>query len=127
MRNEFLSFLVEEKLLPPDRGERFYKTLQCAPEPIGAIAFRYGLITGADIDDILDEQRRAHRPFGEIAVSKDLLTETQVEALLYIQQLRGATEAAEALALANVCPVERLMTYLGRFLSRPQAITVDRE
>jgi len=37
-------------------------------------------------------------------VSKDLLTDKQVEVLLYIQQLRGATEAAEAVALADVCP-----------------------
>jgi hypothetical protein len=125
MRKEFLHFLAEQNLFPFDRTERFYKTLQYAPEPIGAIAFRYGLITGADIDDILDEQRRAYRPFGEIAVDKHLLTEQQLEVLLYIQQMRGAIEAAEALALAEVCPVDRLVTHLGRFLSNLQGVPAD--
>ena len=122
MRKEFLSFLAEANLVPLDKTESFSQTLQCAPEPIGGIAFRYGLVTGADIDAVLDEQRRAYRPFGEIAVSQGLLTEKQVEVLLYIQHLRGATEAAEALALAEICPIERLIGYLGQFLSSRQSL-----
>lgn len=126
MRTEFLRFLTEQQLVPVDRTGSFAKALQCAPEPIGAIAFRYGLITGSQIDDILDEQRREYRPFGEIAVDKEMLTTAQVETLLYIQHFRSAVETAEALALAGVCPAERLVVHLGRFLSKPQAVVSDR-
>ena len=92
--------------------------LRGAREPIGAIAFRYGMITGSDIDLVLEEQRRHYRRFGETAMNMGMLTPTQVEALVQIQQLRLVTETAEALALAGICPLDRVMTELGRFLAQ---------
>jgi hypothetical protein len=116
MRKGFLKFLAAEGVIDPDRVRSFQETLRAAPEPLGVIAFRYGIITGGDIDDILDTQRHDDRPFGEIAVEKGLLTSQQVRTLLCVQQMRAATESAEALALAGVCPIEEMMTQLGRFL-----------
>lgn len=116
MRKGFLKFLAGEGVINPDRVAGFQETLRAAPEPLGVIAFRYGMITGGDIDEILDAQRHDDRPFGEIAVEKGLLTTEQVRTLLFVQQMRAATEAAEALALAGVCPVEEMMIQLGRFL-----------
>ncbi len=117
MRKGFLNFLVSEGCIPPERASGFQETLRAAPEPIGAIAFSYGMITGGDIDDILDEQRRTHQPFGEIAVDKGLLSRQQVETLLQVQRVRTVIQTAEALALAGICPLAEVMMQLGRFLA----------
>ncbi len=122
MRREFIGFLAAEGLLPLGRGARVQETLRVAPEPIGAIAFRYGMLSGREIDEILDQQRSCDRPFGEIAIERGALTATQVQNLLRVQQMRAACEAAEALTLSGVCAYEDVMSRLGRFLaSQPVA------
>ena len=120
MRKAFLEFLVTAGSIPPERLNHIQSLLRGVPEPIGSIAFSYGMITGGDIDDILDEQQTDHRPFGEIAITKRLLTRDQVETLLGVQRMRAATETAEALALSGMCPMEQVMKLLGRFLSQCQ-------
>ena len=120
MRKAFFEFLVAEGVLAPTELDRVRNMLRAAPEPIGSIAFGYGMITGADIDTILDEQRADYRQFGEIAVAKRLLTREQVEILLGIQLIRAATEIGEALVLAGICTMERIMPLLGQFLSQSQ-------
>lgn len=120
MRKVFLEFLTAEGTISPEQLGRIQGLLRGAPEPIGSIAFRYGIITGSDIDAILDEQRTAYRPFGEIAISKGLLTQEQVETLLGIQRIRAAAESAEALALSGICPTDQIMTQLGQFILQRQ-------
>lgn len=120
MRKAFLDFLAAEGLIPCERVARMQDILRTAPEPIGAIAFSYGMINGNDVDEILDEQRHDSRPFGEIAVDKGLLTPEQVNTLLYVQRIRAASEVAEALALAGVCSIDQLTPQLGRFLADVQ-------
>ncbi len=120
MRKAFFEFLVAEGVLAPTELDRVQDMLRAAPEPIGSIAFGYGMITGTDIDTILDEQRTDYRPFGEIAIAKRLLTREQVEILLGIQLIRAATEIGEALVLAGICSMERIMPLLGQFLSQSQ-------
>lgn len=116
MRRAFLEFLAAEGDISLGQLDEIRRLLRGAPEPIGSIAFSYGMISGSDIDAVLDEQRKTYRPFGEIAISKKLLTRGQVEKLLGVQQIRAATESAEALALSGVCPIERIMPRLGQFL-----------
>ncbi len=116
MRREFVEYLISESVVPESASENLRDLVRGAPEPIGSLAFKYGMITGADIDLVLDEQRKSHRPFGEIAKNLGLLTRTQVQGLLRIQQLRSATEIAEALALSGVSSIEELVPALGRFL-----------
>lgn len=115
MRRVFLDFLVAEGLLPADRLEDVWSFLRNSTEPVGSIAFSHGLLCGSDIDLILEEQRRRYRPFGEIAVEMGILRIEQVEALLLVQQIRAAVEAAESLALSGVCAVEDMKDALGRF------------
>jgi hypothetical protein len=124
MRTAFLDFLAAEGIIPPEQMDQIHGLLRAAPEPIGSIAFTYGMITGNEIDAILDEQRTMYRPFGEIAVSKGLLTPEQVETLLGVQRTRAATEVAEALALAGICPMKEIIKYLSRFLSKHQDLIV---
>lgn len=118
MRAAFLEFLTAEGAIPSQRLDQIRTLLRGAPEPIGSIAFRYGMVTGADIDAILDQQRRDHRRFGEIAVDLGILTRDHVEMLLRVQQLRGAVEIAEALALSGLCEVDEVLAQLGSFLTR---------
>lgn len=122
VRKELISFLAAEGLLPPGHGTRIQETLRVAPEPIGAIAFRYGMLSGGEIDEILDRQRHCNLPFGELAIEQGVLTENQLENLLRVQQMRAACEAAEALILSGVCSFEDVTVRLGRFLaSQPAA------
>lgn len=117
MRKAFLEFLAAEGIVPSERLENLHQLLRGAPEPIGSIAFSYGMITGGDIDLILDEQRKDHRRFGEIAMSTGMLTREQVNILLQVQQMRAAVETAEALALSGICTIDEMKTQLGRFFS----------
>lgn len=124
MRKAFLEFLVAEGSIPPEQLERVRSLLRGAPEPIGLIAFGYGMISGGDIDEILDEQQPGGDRFGEIAVRKGVLTQEQVDTLLSVQQMRAATETAEALALSGVCGMEQVVSLLGRFLSQCHELTL---
>ena len=117
MRKAFLEFLAAEGIITDDVADNLQSLLRGVPEPIGSIAFSYGMITTNDIDVILDEQRKDYRPFGEIAMDMGMLRREQVETLLRIQQVRGATDTAEALALSGVCSVEETLKHLSRFLT----------
>ena len=116
MRRTFLDYLAKEGVIAADRVEQIRGLLRSVPEPIGSIAFSYGMIAGGDIDTILDEQQRDYRPFGEIAISMNLLTREQVDTLLGVQRIRAATECAEALALSGMCKIDEIMPKLGQFL-----------
>jgi hypothetical protein len=118
MRKAFLEFLVAEGIVPAGQVEDLGSLLRGAREPIGSIAFSFGMITGGDIDVVLDQQRKDYRPFGEIAMELGMLSRQQVEALLRIQEMRGATETAEALALSGICSIEDVTAQLGRFFGR---------
>jgi hypothetical protein len=116
MRKAFIEYLTSEGVIVSPPADKLHTMLRRAPEPIGAIAFSYGMLTGGDIDRILDEQRDTHEPFGEIAMKYGMLTQEQVEALLKVQQVRAASEIAEALALSGHVPIEEVCNILGRFL-----------
>lgn len=118
MRKAFLDFLVSEKIVSAARLEDLASLLRGAREPIGSIAFSFGMISAGDIDTILDEQQRDYRPFGEIAMGMGLLTRQQVDSLLWVQEMRGATETAEALALSGICSIEAVTQQLGRFFEK---------
>ncbi len=117
MMQEFLAFVAQRGLLSREQLEYVRSQLRRAPEPIGMLAFRHGMISGADIDRILDAQRTDGRVFGELAVEMGILTPAQVDALLGIQRCLSAVEVAEALALSGLVPVADIMTILGEFLT----------
>ncbi|MBN2563154.1 MAG: hypothetical protein JXQ75_19705 [Phycisphaerae bacterium] len=118
MRKAFIEFLAARGAIPAERLDQLSTLLRGAPEPIGSIAFSYGMITGGDIDLILDEQRNNYKPFGEIAMDKGMLTQEQVEALLQVQQMRAAMHVAEALALSRISSIEQMMAELSQFFSQ---------
>jgi hypothetical protein len=118
MRDAFIDYLTTQSILTAESCEHLRSTLRGAPEQIGSIAFKYGLVTTDDIDMILDEQHNSHRRFGEIAIEMGILTKPQLNALLKIQQMRVAVEIAEVLALSGTQPVEKILLLLGGFLNR---------
>ncbi len=116
MRRAFIDFLAAEGVVPENRLESLHYLLRGTPEPIGCIAFNYGMVHEGDVDHILEEQRRTYRSFGEIATRLGMLNRTQIDSLLQVQKIRGAIEVVEALTLSDLCPIDELMAHLGRFL-----------
>ena len=117
MRKAFLEFLTSQDAITSECMHDIRTLLRVAREPIGSIAFRYGMLSAGDIDCILEEQRASHRPFGQIALETGMLIREQLNSLLCVQQIRAVVETAEALALSGLCPVDEIMGHLGRFLS----------
>ena len=125
MRDSFIDYLASHSTLSAETFEGLRSMLRGAPEPMGSIAFKYGLVTSGDIDMILDEQRKNHRRFGEIAIEMGIFTKPQLKSLLKVQEMRAAVETAEALALSGALPAEVIMAHLGEFFSQarePQTI-----
>lgn len=118
MRDAFIDYLSSHSPKTSKACSQLHAKLRTIPEPIGSIAFKYGLISGNDIDLILDEQRKNHRQFGAIAIEMGILSNNQLNALLKVQQMRYSVEVAEALALSGLQPVEEIMAHLGDFLSK---------
>ncbi len=116
MRNPLIEYLVRHEVIDAEKLAQFKRHWRDAADSIGAIAFRHGVLSGADVDDILDEQVREYRPFGQIARELGRLTEEQVNALLQMQQLRLAMDLLEALVVAQVATAEELVPHFGRFL-----------
>jgi hypothetical protein len=121
MEQDFLAYLVSRGHLPEQRSLAIRQTVRIAREPIGAIAFAHGLLTGEDIDLILSRQREEHRPFGQIAAELGMLTQIQVDTLVRVQHARAALSLAEALALASIVPLETAVAELNAYLT-PRAL-----
>ncbi len=118
MARGFTEFLTAEGLLTPEQlAQQIRRSLEKAREPIGSIAFSYGLLSSDDIDLILEEQKREHRQFGEIAAALGMLTRAQVEALVAIQTARNALGSAEAIILSGIGAHGTMLAALGRFLA----------
>lgn len=116
MRKEFIDFLIHTGTLSDNRSDWMKKVWRPPAEPIGSIAFSHGVLSGDDVDRILEEQRDSDLPFGQIAVNLGVLNDLQLEMLLEIQRMRAAIETAEAIGLAGLCPLAEVMGKLGQFL-----------
>ena len=123
MRKAFLEFLVSEKAISMETADDIRTVLRVVPEPIGAIALRYGMLSAGDIEIILDEQRSSPQLFGQIALNMGMLRRNQLESLLAVQQLQSAVSAAEALLLSGISTAEQMTTLLGRFLAAQRLTT----
>jgi hypothetical protein len=117
MEQDFLSFLVARGQLPQSRVDAIREQVHITREPIGAIAFAHGLLTGEDIDVILTAQRDHYAPFGQIAAEQGLLTQAHVDTLVQIQHARAALSMAEALSLAGVMPMTQLLGLLSDYFT----------
>lgn len=115
MREAFLQYLIDRGVAP-ETLSKLRATMRLAPEPIGSIAFSFGLLAPGDVERVLDAQRRDYAPFGELAVRMGLLTREQVAKLLTVQQARTAAGLAEGLALSGASELAEAMEHFATFL-----------
>ncbi len=120
MNATFADYIVQLGLVAPDDARRISAWAARTRTPIGLIAVSHGLIGGAHIDLVLERQRSSCKRFGAEAVEMDLLTQTQVDVLLQVQQFRQAAEFAEGIALAGIISFEEASSALGAFLQTQQ-------
>jgi hypothetical protein len=116
MRDQFIEYLVNTDAVDRERLHVIVDVFTGTTEPLGLIALSHGLLTGSQINKVMEAQRQDSRPFAEIAQQMKFLNPQQAHTLLEIQKVRVAAEIAEALALSGDCTVEQVMGHLARFL-----------
>jgi len=116
MQHPFTTFLMDRDLIPAGAFKQLSAS-RLTREPIGMIAVGHGLLSAAEIDQILDRQRQTSERFGEIAVEMGAVTADQVDTLVKIQEFRTAVAICEALALAGTLRCEEAFRYLGTYLA----------
>ncbi len=115
MREAFLEYLFDSGVVAESPAV-LRKYLRGVPEPLGSLAFQYGIMYGGDVDLVLARQRDDIRQFGEIAIDLGILTPAQLRSLLRVQQIRQAVEVAEALTLAGYIDEEVVLDMFACFL-----------
>jgi len=118
VQKAFVEHLAAEYTMHPGSLAAIRSALRNPKEPIGRVAYSCGLLTAADIERILDCQRQGHRLFGEIAIELGMLTDRQLNNLLFIQDLRQVFEVAEATILCETFPRADALRRMAKFLHR---------
>jgi hypothetical protein len=76
------------------------------------------------LDHILS-QLTGDKRFGEVAIELGYLTESQLEALLQIQDIQEAMEFGESLIVQGIVTRARLLEEMGRFFTQVDSGTAD--
>lgn len=104
--------------------QRLREAIRLVPTPaycIGRLARKLGWITPRKLRQVLREQRRSRRLFGEIAVTQRALTETQLYALLALQRERPE-DLAESLVDLGALTQEESEQELASYYQAVQAM-----
>ncbi|MBN1345860.1 MAG: hypothetical protein JXQ73_24430 [Phycisphaerae bacterium] len=115
MRREFADYLLEKGHIDEPALQRLADDGWNIRDPIGLLAYAHGLLPVESIDEVLTTQRDLDLRFGETAIRMGLLTNHQVEVLLFIQQYRSAMELGEALALSGGVEFDEVMKAFHEF------------
>jgi hypothetical protein len=113
--NPFVQYVAEElKLIDADLPD--LDRVNDAGNTLGAICVRLGVLSIADIENILEMQRE-HRQvrFGQIAVHLGLMTKFQLERILAVQAFYRSFELATLLVLDGHVGLGRLMALWTEF------------
>lgn len=102
MKAELTDFLVSTGRIQREQLQLISREDWLSREPIGRLALLHGLLSAADIDEILNRQLTDHRLFGEIAIQLGMLTSEQLDILYKGQSVRACVELVEDLALAGI-------------------------
>ena len=116
MKRAFLESLIDNGAVAPQVAAKLRGRLRAPGDPIGAIALRNGVLRETHIDAILIEQGLRYRPFGEIAIELGLLSNGQVDDILFVQRVSNVTTVVEALIVAGRCSREEILHEMVQFL-----------
>ncbi len=116
MQDEFLDFLGSRAEVSAEALARVRQLVDGAADPIGRIAYSYGLLSPNCIEEILERQRGQAARFGEIAIEMGLLTAEQLEALLLIQNLRRVFAVTESLVLCGAADPRDILRHTATFI-----------
>lgn len=116
MPNAFVEFLTENGRITQDQAHNLDAWLRHDPQPLGMIAMSHGLLTGHEIDEVLQRQSETRELFGDVAVKTALLTNQQLERILEVQQFRRHVTVVESLALSGRMGIEDAAECFAEFL-----------
>jgi hypothetical protein len=117
VKNKFTEYLISRREITEAAGEGLGTWSLRNREPIGIIAVEHGLISGHQVDEILDRQRGSKARFGELAVEMGLLKDAEVSWLIEVQNFRAVSSVAEALALSGLMPFNNAARLLADFVT----------
>ena len=88
---------------------------------IGALALRVNLLTIDQVDDIVNEQERSRKLFGEIAIELGFVCKHDVERLLELQRFYWIFEIGELVFLRRDADLPELLELYARFVRERRA------
>ena len=113
----FLDHLLEHGLISQSCHADLSRWSRHSRIPFGMLAVHHGLLTGEDIDSILDAQRSSFKLFGELAVEMGLLHGGLVPVLLEIQAFQRTCSAAQGVALSGAMSLPAVLAELGDLMA----------
>jgi hypothetical protein len=113
----FLDHLLELGLIPQSCHADLSQWSRHSRIPFGMLAVHHGLLTGEDIDSILDAQRSSFKLFGELAIEMGLLRGAHVPVLLDIQAFQCACSVAQGVALSGAMSLPAVLAELGDLMA----------
>lgn len=82
----FGNYLLNKKAVTPEQLNEAMSKLKSTRLKLGTLAIHEGLMTAAEVDEIVYLQSREDKRFGELAIARNYLTDEQVEDLLHVQR-----------------------------------------
>mgnify|MGYP006908400364 FL=1 len=120
MRSEFAKYLVEQGYVDAESAHEAASAAQDVREVIGALAFRYDLMTPQDGEEVLNLLTPEQR-FGKIAAERGFLSDTQVNCLLQIQEMEEVLEIGGNLILKGKLSRDNLVDAMHVFIKNNTA------
>lgn len=115
MERKFAEFLIDKGLLTRRDYSKSVRLAESINLPIGSMAYQRGLLTYADIANVIDHQIDKDMLFGEAAIELGLMTQEQVDELLELQR-KLYTSEIEVLTVTTGLTTERLKEEYKLFL-----------
>lgn len=118
MKQSFADYLVATGRISEERIDLIPHSQCVLHEPIARLALSHGLLTGREVDFILNRQKAERGYFGETAVQLGLMNERQLRVLLTGQAVHDCVELVEDLALFELMDMPAGLRALSEFTAR---------
>ena len=125
VKAEFAEYLVTTARVGRERIETIPRDERRSTEPLGRLAMLHGLLSGADVEEILRHRHIDDRLFGQTALRLGMMTQDQLDVLLRGQSIRACLELVEDLALAGALEFKSGLEAITEFVSNRDFATVS--